>query len=160
VPYRFHKDQINFTYFPEYEGNRLNIGASISFLRGIFMAVIEMAVSAMAGYLGSVLGKVTEGAAGEVGKQVYQAIVSKFTKDQDKLAQATLQQLAVKPSDSGLQRDLTTVLQQKMQDVGFAAELEGLVGQQTIANQAIQQTFNAPVAKVVNVQEMNGTISF
>jgi hypothetical protein len=151
---------MNFTCFPEYESNRLNIGASISFSGGISMAVIEIAVSAVIGYLGSVLGKVTEGAAGEVGKQVYQAIASKFTKDQDKLAQETLKQLAAKPSDSGLQKDLTAVLQQKMQDVGFAAELEGLTRQQAIANQAIQQTFNAPVAKVVNVQEMTGTISF
>jgi hypothetical protein len=129
-------------------------------IRGFFMAVVEMAVSALAGYLGSFVGKVTEGTAGEVGKQIYQAIASKFTKDQDKSAQEALKQLEARPSDPELQKDLMTVLEGKMQDVGFVAELKRLTSQQAIANQAIQQTFNAPVAKVVNVQEMNGTISF
>ena len=33
------------------------------------MAVLKMAVSAAAGYLGALLGKVTEGTAGEVGEE-------------------------------------------------------------------------------------------
>ena len=47
------------------------------------MAVLEIAVSAAVGYLGALLGKVTEGTAGEVGKQIYQSIASKFTKGKD-----------------------------------------------------------------------------
>jgi hypothetical protein len=124
------------------------------------MAVLEMAVSAAVGYLGSLLGKVTEGTAGEVGKKIYESIASKFTKDQDSSAQETLKQLAEKPSDLALQKALTTVLQEKLQDPAFAIELTELLQPKTIANQAIQQTFNAPVEKVVNVQEMTGTISF
>jgi hypothetical protein len=124
------------------------------------MAVLEMAVSAAVGYLGSLLGKVTEGTAGEVGKKIYESIASKFTKDQDSSAQETLKQLAEKPSDEGLQKALTTVLQEKLQDPAFTIELTELLQSKTIANQAIQQTFNAPVEKVVIVHEMTGTISF
>ena len=124
------------------------------------MAVLEIAVSAAVGYLGSLLGKVTEGTAGEFGKQIYQSIASKFSKDKDSSAQKTLKQLSENPSDEGLQKTLTTVLQKKLQDPDFAIELTELLQAKTIANQAIQQTFNAPVEKVVNVQEMRGTISF
>ena len=124
------------------------------------MAVLEMAVSAAVGYLGALLGKVTEGTAGEVGKKIYQSIASKFSKDRDLSAQETLKQLSENPSDEGLQKALTTVLQKKLQDPDFAIELTELLKTKTIANQAIQQTFNAPVEKVVNVQEMTGTISF
>ena len=124
------------------------------------MAVLEIAVSAAVGYLGALLGKVTEGTAGEFGKQIYQSIASKFSKDKDLSAQKTLKQLSENPSDEGLQKALTTVLQKKLQDPDFAIELTELLQAKTIANQAIQQTFNAPVEKVVNVQEMTGTISF
>ena len=106
------------------------------------MAVLEMAVSAAVGYLGALLGKVTEGTAGEVGKKIYQSIASKFSKDKDSSAQETLKQLAEKPSDEGLQKALTTVLQEKLQDPAFAIELTELLQAKTIANQAIQQTFN------------------
>lgn len=124
------------------------------------MAVLEIAVSAAVGYLGSLLGKVTEGTAGEVGKQIYQSIASKFSKDKDLSAQETLKELSENPSDLALQKALTTVLQKKLQDPDFAIELTELLQAKTIANQAIQQTFNAPVEKVVTVQEMRGTISF
>ena len=123
------------------------------------MAVLEIAVSAAVGYLGSLLGKVTEGTAGEFGKQIYQSIASKFSKDKDSSAQETLKQLSENPSDEGLQKALTTVLQKKLQDPDFAIELTELLQAKTSAGQVNNQTFMSDVDKVINIHEFHGTIS-
>lgn len=124
------------------------------------MVMLEMAMTAVVGYLGSLAGKATEGAAGEMGKRVYDSIVAKLTKDKDLKAQDTLKQLSAQPSDEASQKALIEVLQQKMQDPNFVADLEKSMQPQPIVNSTFQQTINGPVEKVVNFNEVHGSVSF
>lgn len=131
------------------------------------MAVVEIVSSAVA-LLAPFLAKAGESAAQEAGKlglgkvkEIYQAIVKKFSRDQDDYGQQTLKRLEEKPLEESRQRALVDVLREKAEaDPGFEKALAELVEDTTQGqpvNQFVTQIFGN-VGKNVTVGTVQGNL--
>lgn len=133
------------------------------------MAVVEIVSSAIA-LLSPYLVKVAEGAAQEVGKNswekvkgIYQAICQKFARDKDDYAQQTLKRLEEKPTEKRRQEALEAILEEKLDDSDFAAQLAELVKDTTQGqpvSQFVTQVFgHGRVGKVANIGSVEGSVT-
>lgn len=121
-----------------------------------FVQIATSVVSLLAPYLA----KISEGAAQKAGesawektKAIYQAIVSKFNKDE--YAKQTLKRLEEKPETESRQRALVDVLAEKAEaDSEFAEELNRLMKDTTQGqelSQFLTQVYGGEVKNIVNM---------